>query len=279
MKRKFILFLFVVVLIACQQKQSPKKVDNTTFLTTTSKHIMNEVEKSTSQPEVKKKEVQKNEKPKEIKKDSNLNSKKILENKKINSKLIEKPVIKKDSAKPVVKKEEKKEIANKPIKPVIQPVRRRLPKYVQHLDITNEIVRILNQKRIAMHYPPVKYSSTLFKTAAIRSSELATICNLKPNGRAHTRLDGSSWDTSLGNSVYYTFGENLASFFESDDFVNTSPSYFAQKFFNLWWNSPGHKQNMLDSVYDEIGVSIHHCIPKKYDGYHGYIAAMILGRK
>ena len=40
-----------------------------------------------------------------------------------------------------------------------------------------------------------------------------------------------------------------------------------------WMNSPGHRENMLDPVFDRIGIGVHE---GRLDGHYGYFTTMVL---
>ena len=78
------------------------------------------------------------------------------------------------------------------------------------------------------------------EAAMVRATECKTVFE-------HVRPDGSSCFTALNDqnpNIYYGYeGENIAAGYSTvDDVVNA------------WWNSPGHRANMLDSDFQTIGV-------------------------
>ena len=63
----------------------------------------------------------------------------------------------------------------------------------------------------------------------------------------HTNPDGTKWTNWLQTIgyKYTTTGENIA--------YNT---YDAVELFNQWWNSPGHRANMMNASYTKVGIGV-----------------------
>ena len=108
-----------------------------------------------------------------------------------------------------------------------------------------EIVRYTNQYRTAQGLRKLKLDETLTQAACHRSAEMA-----KANILSHERPDGSTpWDlmkqygisyNSAGENIAYTGGYGIAS----------------EKVTQMWYESPGHRANMLGAGYGEIGIGI-----------------------
>jgi uncharacterized protein YkwD len=63
----------------------------------------------------------------------------------------------------------------------------------------------------------------------------------------HTNPDGTKW-TNLLQTIgykYTTTGENIA--------YNTSDPV---ELFTQWWNSPGHRANMMNTSYTKVGIGV-----------------------
>lgn len=88
------------------------------------------------------------------------------------------------------------------------------------------------------------------------------------NGKSHVRLDGSSWNTAfndiqpkLGTTIC---GENLAEIIHmSGQKIGNKSRLFmsdekvlAEAFYKLWWDSPGHRANMMQPKYRYINVQV-----------------------
>lgn len=103
-----------------------------------------------------------------------------------------------------------------------------------------EVVRLVNIERRKRGISPLSISSKLSAAAAIRANELT-------QKFSHTRLDGSSYSTAVENTGYmYSYvGENIAA-------GQKSP----QAVMDTWMNSNGHRANILNPNYTEIGVGV-----------------------
>lgn len=66
---------------------------------------------------------------------------------------------------------------------------------------------------------------------------------------AHTRPDGTYFDTAAGDLDYKHLGENLIS---CDD-----RNIQAQYLVNAWMNSEGHRKNILDSNFTSTAIAIY----------------------
>ncbi|GEM_PF-1627187 len=85
---------------------------------------------------------------------------------------------------------------------------------------------------------------------------------------AHSDPEGGMTAEEVAGVAGYEFlmiGENLAwgGFADDEDLVDA------------WMDSPGHRDNMLNSGYREIGVAV---TEGEYDGHKGWMAVQILGR-
>jgi uncharacterized protein YkwD len=106
------------------------------------------------------------------------------------------------------------------------------------------IVDLVNQQRAQNGLGPLQVNSKLVEAAQIHSSDMATLGQM-----LHT-LPGAALPTlqSRGQYVGYNYsylGENIAFNYPDDNSVMTA-----------WMNSPGHRANILDANYTEIGVGI-----------------------
>lgn len=105
-----------------------------------------------------------------------------------------------------------------------------------------KILELMNQKRTEAGLKPLTLDNTLIKVARYKSD-----CMIQKNFFDHTNPDGTKWTNwlqALGYS-YNTTGENIA--------YNT---YDAVELFNQWWNSPGHRANMMNASYNKVGIGV-----------------------
>jgi uncharacterized protein YkwD len=105
-----------------------------------------------------------------------------------------------------------------------------------------KILELMNQKRTEAGLKPLTLDNTLIKVARYKSDDM-----IQNNFFDHTNPDGTKWTDwlqALGYS-YTSAGENIA--------YNT---YDAVELFNQWWNSAGHRANMMNSSYTKVGIGV-----------------------
>lgn len=108
-----------------------------------------------------------------------------------------------------------------------------------------EVLKYTNQYRKANGVSSLKLDSELSKAASYRSLEMA-----KNDIFSHTRPNGKTCFTVLDEYKIKTVGyrgENLALTYGEPD---------AEVACELWYDSSGHRENMLDSYYGRIGIGI-----------------------
>lgn len=124
------------------------------------------------------------------------------------------------------------------------------------------IISKTNTERTNAGKKPLKENSTLDLTAYVKAKDMLDrqyFEHVSPSGKGVGDLV-----TNVGYD-YITIGENLAlgNFASSSDIVNA------------WMNSPGHRANILNDSYTEIGVGI---ISGTYEGRSVWIAVQHFGR-
>lgn len=128
-----------------------------------------------------------------------------------------------------------------------------------------EFLALINADRRKLGYNDLSWDSNLDLGTGIRSEELANYGSIRVNGQSHVRLDGSSWQTALDymepliSSVYR--GENLVelempTILDNVNSLMTDEKYMAKTFYDFWWNSPGHRDNMMNPEYTHLSVQI-----------------------
>ncbi len=100
-----------------------------------------------------------------------------------------------------------------------------------------ELFNLVNNAREAAGLQPLSWSNSLASAAMTRATEITV-------SFSHTRPDGSQWWT-VNPSIMY--GENLA-----------GGQSTAQEVFNSWWNSPGHKANMMNPDFRTCGFALYY---------------------
>lgn len=105
---------------------------------------------------------------------------------------------------------------------------------------TDEVIRLVNVERANAGLSPLVKNGKLCQAAEKRASEIGI-------SFSHTRPDGRPCNTILEDMGigYVTCGENIAS---------GHPT--AAAVVRGWMNSPGHRANILDEDYTEIGVGV-----------------------
>jgi uncharacterized protein YkwD len=112
---------------------------------------------------------------------------------------------------------------------------------------------LINQERQSRGLGTLSSQALLNTAARNHSADMA--CN---GFFSHTGSDGSlPWDrvSALGYS-YSAIAENI--------FAGSSN---AQTAFDAWMNSPGHRDNMLNPDYTEIGVGYRYWADSPYGAY------------
>ena len=98
-----------------------------------------------------------------------------------------------------------------------------------------EVLQLVNKERAKVGARPLRLSQDLMDAAAIRAEEIT-------RHFAHERPDGSSCFTLLRNRNR-TLGENIAA-------GNATP----EEVVDQWMHSPGHRANMLNKDFKELGM-------------------------
>lgn len=109
--------------------------------------------------------------------------------------------------------------------------------------LTDEVKAVLdqvNQARADIGLDELNWNEELAAAAAVRAQEIQQVFS-------HTRPDGSDWWTVNSELIY---GENLARGYQSADSV-----------MQAWMKSAEHKDNILYSGFQTIGIAVY-----KYDG-------------
>ncbi len=107
----------------------------------------------------------------------------------------------------------------------------------------NEVVGLVNKEREANGLSALSASDTsLMNAASQRAKEQAQLFS-------HTRPSGQSWDTVLGEFgvIYRGAGENVA-------YGQSTPAQVV----SAWMNSQGHRENILNPNYKNIGVGVYY---------------------
>lgn len=109
-----------------------------------------------------------------------------------------------------------------------------------------QVLKYTNQYRKEAGQKDLVLDTNLTRAACYRSLEMA-----KTNKMSHTRPDGSSCFTILKvyKVNYMAAGENIA-------YTSKGYGVNAKVVSQMWYNSPGHRANMLSSSFGKIGIGI-----------------------
>ncbi|MEV6951270.1 CAP domain-containing protein [Streptomyces sp. NPDC051183] len=104
------------------------------------------------------------------------------------------------------------------------------------------VLSLVNQERAAAGCPAVTINATLSKAAQAHSEDMAAHSNM-----SHTGSDGSDPGQRITRAGYAwsTYGENVA-------YGYSTP----EKVMEGWMNSPGHRQNILNCSFKEMGIGL-----------------------
>ncbi|MFD3826342.1 CAP domain-containing protein [Streptomyces sp. NPDC058625] len=105
-----------------------------------------------------------------------------------------------------------------------------------------KVVELVNAERGKVGCSPVKVNTTLTEAAQNHSDDMAASGNM-----SHTGSDGSSPADRITRAGYSwsTYGENVAYGYSTPEQVMAG-----------WMASPGHKENILNCAFEEIGVGL-----------------------
>jgi uncharacterized protein YkwD len=112
----------------------------------------------------------------------------------------------------------------------------------QYQALETRLVELVNEERLKVGSNPLVRSDQLNLAAWRQSWDMAL-----NNFASHTGSDGSDSITRIRDTGYQGnwFGENIVVGFPT-----------AETAMNWWMNSPGHRANILDPQFTEIGVAL-----------------------
>jgi uncharacterized protein YkwD len=105
-------------------------------------------------------------------------------------------------------------------------------------DYKAQVVALMNQERANAGIGGISQNASLDAVAQIRAQEIA-------QSFSHTRPNGTSCFTVLdeGGIAYMTAGENIAAGYGDPASVMSG-----------WMNSPGHRANILNGSFGQVGI-------------------------
>lgn len=114
-----------------------------------------------------------------------------------------------------------------------------------------QVLDLVNEERLNRNIAPLMLNLQVQQAAEVRAEELVIKFD-------HTRPDGRSCFTALDEYVdsYCRAGENIAAGYETP-----------QSVMNGWMNSSGHKANILNKNFTEMGVGYYYNDSSTYGAY------------
>ena len=122
------------------------------------------------------------------------------------------------------------------------------PDNVDVKQYAQRVLDLVNQERRHHGVVPLRLSKDLMEAASIRADEIT-------QSFSHTRPNGKPCSSLIKNGTY-TVGENIAA-------GSATPEAVVEQ----WMNSPGHRANILNSDYDELGVGYAYKSGSEYGHY------------
>ncbi len=132
--------------------------------------------------------------------------------------------------------------------------------YASNIKI-KELYDMTNRKRTAVGLGELRLNPALTRAAEKKAQDM-----FSDDYWAHTSPDGDEpWDFILAEDYDYAYaGENLAkNFNNSKDVVEA------------WYNSPSHKENLLNKNYEEIGFAV---VDGVLNGYETTVVVQMFGK-
>ena len=115
-------------------------------------------------------------------------------------------------------------------------------------NFAQEVLELVNIERAKEHLKPLKLSVAMNHYAQIRAKEIT-------KKFSHTRPSGYSCFTVIPKP-YKTVGENIAAGQRS-----------AQEVVQAWMDSPGHRANIMNPKFEELGMGYLYLPDSKYKHY------------
>lgn len=116
-----------------------------------------------------------------------------------------------------------------------------------------EVVNLVNLERLILKLHPLQWDSRLYLAATGHAQDMA-----QQDYFDHTSLDGRTAGTRITQAgyVWSTYGENIAAAYATPVAVVEG-----------WMNSSGHRDNILNSRYCDIGVGYAYSAASRYGDY------------
>lgn len=115
----------------------------------------------------------------------------------------------------------------------------------------SDMLKQVNAQRAKNGQSALTLNQTLCASARVRAAEIA-----KDGCFSHTRPDGRGCFTAISGVSYRTAGENIA--------MGTWGYYGVDEIMDRWMNSEGHRANILNGNFSEVGFG---CVVVNGNGY------------
>jgi uncharacterized protein YkwD len=129
-------------------------------------------------------------------------------------------------------------------------------------EIEQDLLRVLNAERLAQGLPVLRLSPELVGLARTQSSEMARLKVL-----SHESAAGLAFPERLAGAgiAFAATGENVA----------RSGTYLAKLIHESFMGSPGHRENVLNPLFDEVGIGIAAGAENSYYVTEDFIRALV----
>ena len=115
----------------------------------------------------------------------------------------------------------------------------------------SDMLKQVNAQRAKNGKSALTLNQSLCASARVRAAEIA-----KDGCFSHTRPDGNGCFTAISGVSYRTAGENIA--------MGTWGYFGVDKIMDRWMNSEGHRANILNGDFSEVGFG---CVVVNGNGY------------
>ena len=124
-----------------------------------------------------------------------------------------------------------------------------LPAFHENGSMAEAVVEAMNRERVSHGLPPLRINDTLCAAAFDRLDDMFAkhyFSHVSPDG-----LQPWAWADKRGYD-YRQMGENLAVGYATADAIVDG-----------WMHSPGHRKNVLNSAFEEVGVAVAPASPQE----------------
>lgn len=145
------------------------------------------------------------------------------------------------------------ELENSNVKPTLSNTQPRTPQLLAQADFMAELLQLTNAERQKVGAPPLKMNDKLTQAAQRHTTDMAS-----NNFLSHTGSDGSTMQSRVQATgyLYRALGENVAA-------GQSTPAAVLKS----WMMSSGHRANILNPNYTEIGLGYAMNASSKYTHY------------